>query len=358
MPGFDANLGSLSLSQPFQLPSNFGSGTSGVSSSMGSFPGLSIAGMIGNLFYSEYNRRKNEQYTRESWAQQEKMTEAAQRYATAEAAKQRAASSLTSLYNQMKQLGLNTDLLYSGGASQGGMTAASASVPGTPSQVSTGVSPLFQTGSLSELAMMNAQTKLIEAQTREINARADSQEFDNSSYQRDLRTAAANMSIKQLSAVTDNLRAITKLTGQQVREKVRDNYFIDLLYHIQTNSDGSSIAFGELADNPGFQKMLLEYKALTREYEVKTKIPAVEQIRCFLEVYKDLGHNPYMFKNGHFSKLDFSYTDDFLADLGRKLQKQAVKLGQPAADNADLNYWVNMASGVIGALVSAIGKSR
>lgn len=163
-PGFN-----LSLQSGFQLPKGFGAGAGAAASAASGFsPWGMLLGLGGNLL----NFGLSQITASQAYDRQKELMNLSQDYNSEEAMKQRQMSSMSHLRGELQRLGLNPDLMYQNGATQGSMSNAASA--GAPSVMPANV-PTFEgvlQGLQASAQMMNAETnqKLANAEVNVKNA--------------------------------------------------------------------------------------------------------------------------------------------------------------------------------------------
>lgn len=150
-PGFNISAPQMS----FNLPSGFGAGVGAAATAASGFNPL---GMLLGLGGSLLNFGLSQFSSRQSYDRQKELMSLSQDYNSEEAVKQRQMSSMSHLRSELHRLGLNPDLIYQQGASQGSMSNAVGA--GAPSVMPANV-PTFDgllQGLQTSAQMMNAET--------------------------------------------------------------------------------------------------------------------------------------------------------------------------------------------------------
>lgn len=222
-PGFN-----LSLQSGFQLPKGFGAGAGAAASAASGFsPWGMLLGLGGNFL----NYFLGQASASTAYDRQKELMNLSQDYNSEEAMKQRQMSSMSHLRGELHRLGLNPDLMYQNGATQGSMSnAASAGAPSVmPANVPT-FDGIFQAMNVenqrinAEAAAQNAETNFAnsQAQIKKINSevellRSTIANIDAETYAQNLENSIATM----LKYVTVQ-RAMDEatLTGEQAQQAV------------------------------------------------------------------------------------------------------------------------------------------
>lgn len=195
MPGFDAGFDMSGITN-FQIPKlDFPTSSGSSGTSFGS--GLLGAGLnIGASIYNNLEARKSADV---AYRRQKELLEKQMSFASSEAEKQRYASSLISIVNQMRALGMNTDLLYGGQPSQGSMS--SAGTPGIGHVQPAGVFPMARVTDAVEQMANARRAELVES---EIEANKAVAFKNNSEGERNATLLPYDVQIRQSEAEVNN----------------------------------------------------------------------------------------------------------------------------------------------------------
>lgn len=205
-PGFN-----LSLQSGFQLPKGFGAGAGAAASAASGFsPWGMLLGLGGNFL----NYFLGQASASTAYDRQKKLMNLSQDYNSEEAMKQRQMSSMSYLRSELQRLGLNPDLMYQNGATQGSMSNAASA--GAPSVMPANV-PTFDgllNGFNSAIQQMNAETNQQNMEISAMKARAE--------------VAQVNKNIELLNTRISN-------EGQEAVGKLIENAFTLEVYQSMVN---------------------------------------------------------------------------------------------------------------------------
>lgn len=250
-------------------------------------------------------------------------------FAASEAAKQRDASSLKTIYNQAKELGLNTDLLYGNGITQGSMASADAPAGGAVTPASMPYSSLGDVVSNQVLGQ------------REIDSRIALNHALAKKYESDVTVNDSTKRMQELYG--DKLISDKEFTEQQIKEsQERVNQMKSTMQRFYDSMTSWYYSQGDYllskdAREKGMFLLDSQYKRFINEHQGELYKSTLNQLRA--DAYSK-------WMSGDESKNRASLTQKEIDYYTTQLNNQVVDLLLKAAstgrfDMSDLSFNIN-----------------
>ena len=236
-------------------------------------------------------------WTREAWAQNEKVRLAQNAYNSREAQKQREAASVSSYIRQLKNAGLNLDLLYGAGSpQQGPMSAAQGSAIGSylPANVQnplTGVLDAFRS-----MEVFKTQLRKERAEAREAEADASIKESEaNPKYLdfllpkiQELEVGIKEKSIQHLESLSKQLDSMAKQLDELTNNAKKQGQLLDYDVLVQ-----KALLTGEvdesLKNTKYWRHAQAQLDAEMARFGVEAQFPALDMLQIALEIKERYG---------------------------------------------------------------------